>query len=86
MNWQHLPKFGPKVMLEPTSSIGLITCKHFFKYWDIITHLPQQFHKYYYIPRVTFNVVAVSDTYRDDISDGYSIRDMIYSGQYHILG
>ena len=32
------------------------------------------------------NVVAVSDTYRDDISDGHSIWDRIYSGQHHILG
>ena len=26
------------------------------------------------------HVVAVSDTYRDDTSDGYSIWDRIYSG------
>ena len=31
-------------------------------------------------------VVAVSDTYRDDISDGYPIRDRIYYGCHHILG
>ena len=30
--------------------------------------------------------VAVSDTYRDDISDRYSIRDRIYYGWHHILG
>ena len=35
---------------------------------------------------IKYNIVAVSDTYWDDISDGYSIRDRIYSGQHHILG
>ena len=33
-----------------------------------------------------FYVVAVPDTYRDDISDGYSIWDRISSHQLHILG
>ena len=32
------------------------------------------------------HVVAVSDTYRDEISDGYPIRDRIYYGWHHILG
>ena len=31
-------------------------------------------------------VVAVSDTYRDEISDGYPIWDRIYYGWHHILG
>ena len=31
-------------------------------------------------------VVAVSDTYRDEISDGYFIRDRIYYGQHYIPG
>ena len=30
--------------------------------------------------------VAVSDTYRDEISHGYPIRDRIYYGWHHILG
>ena len=29
-------------------------------------------------------VVAVAGTYRDDISNGYSIRDRIYSGQHQM--
>ena len=33
-----------------------------------------------------FYVVAVSDTYRDEISDGYFIRDRIYYGRHHIPG
>ena len=32
------------------------------------------------------NVVAVSDTYQDEISDGYPIWDRIYYGWHHILG
>ena len=31
-------------------------------------------------------VVAVSDTYRNEISDGYFIRDRIYYGQHRIPG
>ena len=31
-------------------------------------------------------VVAVSDTYRDEISDGYFIRDRIYYSRHHIPG
>ena len=34
----------------------------------------------------TSYAVAVSDTYRDEISDGYLIRDRIYYGWHHILG
>ena len=32
------------------------------------------------------HVVAVSDTYRDEISDGYPIRDRIYYSWHRILG
>ena len=34
----------------------------------------------------TYDGVAVSDTYRDEISDRYPIRDRIYYGWHHILG
>ena len=32
------------------------------------------------------DTLAVSDTYRDEISDGYLIQDTLYYGWHHILG
>ena len=42
--------------------------------------------RYWYDGPLLTYVVAVSDTYRVEISDGYPIWDRIYYGWHHILG
>ena len=41
---------------------------------------------YHYTLSIPSYGVAVSDTYQDEISNGYFIRDRIYYGQRHIPG